>query len=1724
MHTTTLPRRRSWGRLALALAALLPLATQAQAQTVAFPGAGGFGRFATGARGAANPSVYVVTNLNDTGPGSFRDAVSQPGRIVTFAVGGIITLQSNVQVAPNVTVAGQTAPGDGVVFFNKRITFTGSNNTICRFLRVRLGATGNSGNDASGLANGSNIILDHMSFSWGMDEVFSINWDGKGTAPDNITVQNSIIGQGLHRANHSAGGLIQTPDGGKVSLLRNLYISNKTRNPKVKSVNEFVNNVVYDWGNGNRLGDIPNYGWSGDAYIMGGSAGVSEVNIINNYFVGGPLTPPSKTTPFSRGTGTFNLFGSGNYFDNNRNGVLDGTLVPYDTVGYPGIADTGFRTQPFSYPAAANPLTAVQAYQQVIDSAGATYPRRDQVDGLMIDEVRSRGTQGYYVYTEADLPFTNGGLGNVFGAPSRQDSDADGMPDAWEDAHGLNKNNKADAVAYSTTAPAYLNIEVYVNSLIKTAAPAFVRPPSGMELAATSTEVPAPASQVVLNWLDNSPNETNFVLERSADGVTYTAIAQPAADATTYTDNAGLQPNTTYSYRLKAVTSTEESTFAVASVKTPGLPSAPTVAVTPSPTDAFQYAEITNGNLTLKWTGSTNTTTYAVYFGTSPSTLTKRTDVPYAVAPSYQVTGLSENTTYYWRVNAVNARGTAEGAVWSFRTTGAVVPQLVGHWGFDETAADGTQITDQSSFANHGVLGLDDDNQDIRVAGKVNNALDFATADPNLYVVSIPNQDQLYLDRNSFSLAFWMKADPATLPQTNNESAYLLCKGSITRNAATGATGKRFDIEFKNRQLRFAIDDDVNKDELQTDGTVFYSGQWVHVVAIRDVPNKKLLVYLNGSLVKEIATKANGIGENSALIVGNIGELEFLTGTNAPAPYKGLLDELKVFNYTLTPQEIIQLRHSGPLPLQAYNPSLAPNALVEGFGNVNVAWQGGYQTDAYNVYAGTDASNLSFVANAPLQSPAYAFSNLTANTTYFWRVDAVSSLGTTPGEVWSFRTGNPKGLVAHYQLDETTGTLAPDASLYQHPGTLTGLTGSQWLPAGRFGGSLAFGTPASTGAIVVPDAPQLRFDQNSFTVSLWVKIPANTYTSSTAKDTYLFHKGTFEAGTGKWYGLQLRDGVLTFSIDDGTTKTDAAVRVSAAPYTFFNDQWQHVVAIRDVSTKQLRLYVNGTLAATKAYTTGTIGKSNALTLGNSAENKPYRDQLDDVRLFNYALSDTEINDLTKQAQTITFAALPAYLLGDADVVLTATASSGLPVGYASSNEAVAKVVNGTLQLLGAGTATITASQPGNATYLAAAPVVQVLTVAPLFVQIKHQDGDNHRLTNNAIKPNLLLLNDGPVAVPYPELTARYWLTAENDAGLNTFIDYAQLGTGRVQLQYVRLPQPRTGAYGYVEYRFTAAAGTLAAGGNSGAINSRFANQDWADLNEADDYSYQNAPAYTSNEHVTLYRNGRLVWGTEPAAVAPVTAVQVLASNRNNRTTSNSISTHLNVSNTGNQPVNYADLKVRYWFSAEGSAALQYALDYAKLGNVSLTGSFQRLSPAVPGADAYLELGFAPTAGKLYPLSSTGTVQYRINKTDWSSFQEANDHSYRPAGPLAENDHITVYYQGQLIYGVEPAAAASRTVANTTATTEPAATEALAVAVPGNPVTGDNATVEIRGVAGQPIEIMLYDWQGHVLETQRVNSAAPLQRQAVPLRGQRSGVYLLKVVSGKQVQTVRIMKP
>ncbi len=417
------------------------------ADLLAFPGAEGFGRFTLGARAVSSPEIYHVTNLNDSGVGSFRDAVSKAGRIVVFDVSGVINLKSTLIFSGNSIIAGQTAPGDGIMLYGDRVSFSGANNLIIRYLRIRMGINGTSGKDAAGVANGKDMIFDHVSVTWGRDETFSISWDSKGTEPSNITIQNSIIGQGLQT--HSCGGLMQT-DGG-VTLFRNLYIDNKTRNPKVKGLNQFVNNVIYNWG-------------GGGGYIMGGSAGDSWASIEDNYFIKGPST--GGTEAFVRPTETFQVFPKNNYLDYSLDGVLNGSIADESVYSGATIVSSysGFSNSPQLHPTIKAQTSAAEAYKIIVEDVGASYPARDEVDTYLINELKSLGSKGALISNESALGLS-GGVGTLASGTAPTDTDKDGIPDSWEDQMGLNKNNASDAI--TKDASGYLYIEKYINGLVE---------------------------------------------------------------------------------------------------------------------------------------------------------------------------------------------------------------------------------------------------------------------------------------------------------------------------------------------------------------------------------------------------------------------------------------------------------------------------------------------------------------------------------------------------------------------------------------------------------------------------------------------------------------------------------------------------------------------------------------------------------------------------------------------------------------------------------------------------------------------------------------------------------------------------------------------------------------------------------------------------------------------------------------------------------------------------------------------------------------------------------------------------------------------------------------------------------------------------------------------------------------------------------------------------------
>ena len=475
------------------------------AQQLAFPGAQGWGRFATGGR---TGTVYHVTNLNDSGSGSLRDAVSQPNRIVVFDVVGVINIKSRIVFSNNLYVAGQTAPGEGVTVYGDGVSFTGASNIIVRYMRFRMGHNGSSGKDAAGLANGANMIFDHCSFSWGLDETFSINPDGKGTTPQNITLQHSIVGQGL--LTHSAGGLMQA---NYISIIGNLLIDNSTRNFKIKGINQYANNMVYNWKNG--------------AYIMGGdSEGTSYCNIQSNLFINGPAVGGDA---FTGGNADFHCYAVDNWQDSNRDGVFNPSAVTK-------FSGATVEATAYDYPELTlNPGQTL--LQTNLPMVGASLPYRDPADCYMVDEIMSYGKQGALISNEETLVCGAPSTWTVYAGTKKTDTDGDGMPDTWETANGTNPNSN-DAMTIATNG--YANIENYINSITVDDRDYFLRIPVALTLDKATT------TTLTVSWRDYTYAEKGFAIE-----VNGSEVVRTAANATSYTIS-GLTPGTKYTVRLRA--------------------------------------------------------------------------------------------------------------------------------------------------------------------------------------------------------------------------------------------------------------------------------------------------------------------------------------------------------------------------------------------------------------------------------------------------------------------------------------------------------------------------------------------------------------------------------------------------------------------------------------------------------------------------------------------------------------------------------------------------------------------------------------------------------------------------------------------------------------------------------------------------------------------------------------------------------------------------------------------------------------------------------------------------------------------------------------------------------------------------------------------------------------------------------------------------------------------
>jgi hypothetical protein len=434
----------------------------------AFPEAVGFGAQATGGRGG---TVYHVTNLNDSGPGSFRDAVSHTNRIVIFDVGGTIQLNSAVSVASNLTIAGQTAPGDGIALIGREVSFSNSHNDIVRYLRFRQGSLDpNHGKSSVNISNGSNMIFDHVSIEFGQWDNIDVN------GSTNITIQNSIIADPIGQRFNAH------QDSGNITWYNDIWSSAHNRNPLAKGNTQFVNNVVYNFQAG---------------YTAGNTTGHFSHDLVDNYFITGPSTSNAADVYYQMANQS--VYVAGNYEDSNRDGRLNGS-----PLGYPG--GTTHLSNPWSATTALLPTSsAADAYAADIADAGDSLPR-DAVDALVIGDVTSLGRRGRLWTSQNQTGLPNNGYGVLNGGPGIVDSDGDGMPDDWEAYYALDPTQNNARGDFDGTG--YTNIEKYINSIADGSYPYL---PAGW----TDGDVGAVG---LGGWANYSPNGT-FTVNGSGAGV-----------------------------------------------------------------------------------------------------------------------------------------------------------------------------------------------------------------------------------------------------------------------------------------------------------------------------------------------------------------------------------------------------------------------------------------------------------------------------------------------------------------------------------------------------------------------------------------------------------------------------------------------------------------------------------------------------------------------------------------------------------------------------------------------------------------------------------------------------------------------------------------------------------------------------------------------------------------------------------------------------------------------------------------------------------------------------------------------------------------------------------------------------------------------------------------------------------------------------------------------------
>jgi len=543
--------------------------TTSWSQQIAFPGAEGYGKYTTGGRGG---NVIEVTNLNASGTGSLGAAIDASGpRIVVFRVSG--TIKGNFTIRNgNITIAGQTAPGDGICIRGN--LSTAADNIIIRYIRVRNDPSMNPESDATGGRFQKNIIYDHVSVSWSTDEVFSLYHNS------DVTIQWCLITEACAKfingvnTGHRFGGIWGNDS---CTMHHNLIANNDSRNPRWASgsgYNDYRNNVLYNWGYNSSYGGENHQ--SGDPRFT-----FTTVNMVANYYKPGPATESGNISyrivepgyRDNKDTDYGKWYVAGNHIVGNPTVTANNWNGGVQPSG--GMGDTSYVKLDKPWDAMPiNQQSPQDAYDSVLVHAGCSFPKRDLVDERVIYDTRT-GTALFGNNGIVTTPNDVGGWPVLNSTTPPTDTDHDGMPDAWESSHGLNPNDASDASKY-TLDPNYTNVEVYINSIIKTIpniaatgvsvspSTANIEPDSTIQLTATFS--PNDASNKNIVWRSSNPSvATVNIATGLVTGVSHgTALIQATTQDGSFKDTCVI---TVQFVNVQGVTLPDSLTIGVAETK-----------------------------------------------------------------------------------------------------------------------------------------------------------------------------------------------------------------------------------------------------------------------------------------------------------------------------------------------------------------------------------------------------------------------------------------------------------------------------------------------------------------------------------------------------------------------------------------------------------------------------------------------------------------------------------------------------------------------------------------------------------------------------------------------------------------------------------------------------------------------------------------------------------------------------------------------------------------------------------------------------------------------------------------------------------------------------------------------------------------------------------------------------------------------------------------------------